>query len=66
MVLSPKGEARLIIALADEIRATDRDGVEEEARNLLLSGDYVELDPDSDIDVVERMVQGIVLYKVGE
>ena len=64
MVLSPKGEARLIIALADEIRATDREGVEQEARDLIISGEYI--DAEYDVDIVERMVQGIVLYKVGE
>ena len=64
MILSPKGEARLIIALADEIRATDREGVEREARDLIISGEYI--DAEYDVDIVERMVQGIVLYKVGE
>ena len=64
MVLSPKGEARLIIALANEIRAEDRGGVEQEARELIISGEYV--DAEYDVDMVERMVQGIVLYKVGE
>ena len=64
MRLSPKGEARLIIALADEIRATDREGVEQEARDLIISGEYI--DAEYDVDIVERMVQGIVLYKVGE
>ena len=64
MVLSPKGEARLIIALADEIRAEDRGGVEQEARDLIISGEYI--DAEYDVDIVERMVQGIVLYKVGE
>ena len=64
MRLSPKGEARLIIALADEIRAEDRGGVEQEARDLITSGEYI--DAEYDVDIVERMVQGIVLYKVGE
>ena len=64
MTLSPKGEARLIIALADEIRAEDREGIEQEARELIISGEYV--DAEYDVDMVERMVQGIVLYKVGE
>ena len=64
MRLRPKGEARLIIALADEIRATDREEVEQEARDLIISGKYI--DAEYDVDIVERMVQGIVLYKVGE
>ena len=64
MRLSPKGEARLIIALADEIRAEDREEVEQEARDLIISGKYI--DAEYDVDIVERMVQGIVLYKVGE
>ena len=64
MRLSPKGEAHLIRAMADEIRAEDREGVEWEARDLIISGEYI--DAEYDVDIVERMVQGIVLYKVGE
>ena len=64
MRLSPKGEAHLIRAMADEIRAEDRGGVEQEARDLITSGEYI--DAEYDVDIVERMVQGIVLYKVGE
>ena len=64
MRLSPKGEAHLIRAMADEIRATDREEVEQEARDLIISGEYI--DAEYAVDIVERMVQGIVLYKVGE
>ena len=64
MRLSPKGEAHLIRVMADEIRAEDREEVEQEARDLIISGEYI--DAEYDVDIVERMVQGIVLYKVGE
>ena len=66
MLLTPKGEARLIVSLAAEIKHGTEEEVWQAAEDLLLSGEYVDLDPEYDFDILQRLIQGIVVYKLGD